>query len=172
MNALYVTVSVIPLILVLAGFNHAHGLTTFGKSNNQQSNAHQQTIATGKPCTNQANCTFIKGTTCLRSYCLCGDNSHPINGICSAIFKGPKHLCQKDDECVDGAICVEQETKPHVPAPNKNNSNNNNNNNNPVLVCQCTEGLTPTPGGQCSGGNTNIVVPGLLVLFITLLKFY
>jgi hypothetical protein len=30
MNALYVTVS-IPLLLVLAGFNHAHGLTTFGK---------------------------------------------------------------------------------------------------------------------------------------------
>lgn len=34
MNGLYVTVS-IPLLLVLAGFNHAHGLTTFGKSNNQ-----------------------------------------------------------------------------------------------------------------------------------------
>lgn len=34
MNALYVTVS-IPLLLVLAGFNHAHGLTTFGKTQNQ-----------------------------------------------------------------------------------------------------------------------------------------
>ncbi|KAH1023166.1 hypothetical protein HUJ04_012423 [Dendroctonus ponderosae] len=36
MNAFYVTLS-IPLLLVLAGFNHAHGLTTFGKStpNNQ-----------------------------------------------------------------------------------------------------------------------------------------
>ncbi|KAJ8918668.1 hypothetical protein NQ315_014987 [Exocentrus adspersus] len=42
MNAFYVTVS-IPILLVLAGFNHAHGLTTFGKSNGQGqgSSAHQ-----------------------------------------------------------------------------------------------------------------------------------
>lgn len=33
MNALYVTVS-IPFLLVLAEFNNAHGLTTFGKSQN------------------------------------------------------------------------------------------------------------------------------------------
>lgn len=37
MNAFYVTVS-IPLLLVLAGFNHAHGLTTFGKSNMNSNN--------------------------------------------------------------------------------------------------------------------------------------
>lgn len=43
MNSLYVTVS-IPLLLVLAGFNHAHGLTTFGKSNSQgQATNHQPT---------------------------------------------------------------------------------------------------------------------------------
>lgn len=42
MNSLYVIVS-IPLLLVLAGFNHAHGLTTFGKSNSQGQTNHQVT---------------------------------------------------------------------------------------------------------------------------------
>lgn len=37
MNALYVTVSV-PLLLILAGFNHAYGLTTLGKSRSTQQN--------------------------------------------------------------------------------------------------------------------------------------
>lgn len=42
MNSLYVIVS-IPLLLVLAGFNHAHGLTTFGKSNSQGQTNNQPT---------------------------------------------------------------------------------------------------------------------------------
>lgn len=45
MNALYVTVS-ISLLLVLAGFNHAHGLTTFGKTTNQGTQQPQKPIGT------------------------------------------------------------------------------------------------------------------------------
>nr|XP_023026902.1 uncharacterized protein LOC111514894 [Leptinotarsa decemlineata] len=169
MNALYVTVSIIPLVLLLAGFNHAHGLTTFGKSNPQNQKSNQQIFVSGKPCTNQANCTFIRGTTCLRSQCLCGDNSHPVNGMCRAVLKGPKHICQKDDDCVDNANCVEQEKKPITTV---SSTGNNSNNNNPVLVCQCTEGFSSTPGGQCSGGRINITIPDLVILLIALLKFY
>ncbi|XP_050519546.1 uncharacterized protein LOC126893423 isoform X1 [Diabrotica virgifera virgifera] len=165
MNAFYVTVSIIPLILVFAGFNHAHGLTTFGKSNNQGQPPVQPTVASGKPCTNQNNCTLIKGTTCLRNYCLCGDNSHPVNGICSAKFKGPNHLCQNDDECVDNAVCVEPKEK-------KSNNFPSTGNNSPILICQCTEGLFPSLGGQCSGAGMNMNLPGLLILVAALAKVY
>lgn len=39
MNATYLAVS-IPLLLVMVGLNHAHGLTTFGKSSGNQPTAH------------------------------------------------------------------------------------------------------------------------------------
>ncbi|XP_056645588.1 uncharacterized protein LOC130898006 [Diorhabda carinulata] len=162
MNALCVTVSIIPIILVFAGFNHAHGLTTFGKSNNQ--GPVQTTIVGGKPCTNQNNCTLIKGTTCLRQYCLCGDNSHPLNGICKAQIKGPNHICQNDNECVDNAVCVEPKDK-------KSNNFPPNGNNNPILICQCTEGLFPN-GGQCSGAAMNTMLPGLVIFVAALAKVY
>lgn len=45
-----------------------------------------------KPCMNQANCTLIKGTTCIRSLCLCGDNSNPVNGRCK-VQKNGKFFC-------------------------------------------------------------------------------
>lgn len=154
MNALYVTVS-IPLLLVLAGFNHAHGLTTFGKTN-QGTQQPQKPIGTdlsdtvfekwwsfarindswigitssafimsiwflffifwfsaffllvlffayffkslntvlksftvtGKPCTSQTNCQLIKGTTCLKDRCVCGNNEYPVNGNCTNVLKG------------------------------------------------------------------------------------
>ncbi|XP_018564970.1 uncharacterized protein LOC108906241 isoform X2 [Anoplophora glabripennis] len=162
MNGFYVIVS-IPILLVLAGFNHAHGLTTFGKSNGQgQGNTAQQSA--GRHCTTQANCTFIKGTTCLRNYCLCGDNTNPANGICSATRKGVGHMCTKDEECVDRAICQDPEEKPKE-------------NNPPSLTfktCQCLENLTPTPRGTCSGGTNLAVIPGLLltVLSLVLAKVY
>ncbi|GJQ67793.1 hypothetical protein Trydic_g21091 [Trypoxylus dichotomus] len=117
MNALYVTVSV-PLLLILAGFNHAHGLTTFGKTQNNQQT--QQAPVLAKPCTNHTGCQGINGTSCVsdqnkqgKLFCLCGNNKPPHNGICSGTKKGPNHLCAADDECVRGAEC-EQSRKENV----------------------------------------------------------
>ncbi|KAJ8918659.1 hypothetical protein NQ315_014978, partial [Exocentrus adspersus] len=94
----------------------------------------------GKHCTSQANCTYIKGTTCLRSFCLCGDNTHPSNGICSATHKRVGHICQKDDDCVEGAECQASDDKPkgnNGPAPTDK-------------TCQCLDNLPPTTRGTCS----------------------
>ncbi|KAJ8980693.1 hypothetical protein NQ317_010595, partial [Molorchus minor] len=72
MNAIQVIVS-IHILMLLAKFNHAHGLSTFGMKTVQQQGIH---------CLNQSACAVIKGTTCLRGFCYCGDNSHPANGVC------------------------------------------------------------------------------------------
>ncbi|KRT78749.1 hypothetical protein AMK59_6509 [Oryctes borbonicus] len=117
MNALYVTVSV-PLLLILAGFNHAHGLTTFGKT---QNNNHEnpKTTVQAKPCATHPNCQGVNGTSCVSyhnnqgKFCLCGNNEPPYNGICAVAKKGPNHLCTTDEECVRGAQC-EQSKKENV----------------------------------------------------------
>lgn len=47
-----------------------------------------------KDCVSQVDCQAMAGTSCVRDYpsqqsrCLCGDNSPPINGKCTAKFKG------------------------------------------------------------------------------------
>ncbi|XP_019878733.1 uncharacterized protein LOC109606641 [Aethina tumida] len=162
MNGLYVTVS-IPLLLVLAGFNHAHGLTTFGKSNNQGTQNTPNT-AHAKQCTNQTNCAFIKGTTCLRGYCLCGDNTNPVNGGCNAQYKGPRHICENHEDCVEGADCVPKDK-------NKQQSSNSistgSSSTTPAgdLICQCQEGLIEI-GSQCGGGGTFSTVPAMVLLVV------
>ncbi|KAK9887249.1 hypothetical protein WA026_021100 [Henosepilachna vigintioctopunctata] len=47
-----------------------------------------------RSCRTQANCTVIKGTTCLGGYCLCGDNTNPVNGACKTQIKDvtPQHV--------------------------------------------------------------------------------
>ncbi|XP_044766331.1 uncharacterized protein LOC123322435 [Coccinella septempunctata] len=155
MNALYVTVS-IPLLLVLAGFNHAHGLTTFGKSsNNNQQNAPIQP-SVQRPCKSQANCTVIKGTTCIEGKCLCGDNTNPVNGACKAQIKGPRHLCSTDTDCVDNADCLPQKDKQNKIDPNGDK------------VCTCQEGFAEM-GYQCSGSATLPTYPGMAFLGLLLL---
>lgn len=155
MNAFFVTVS-IPLLLVLAGFNHAHGLTTFGKSsnNNQQNAPIQPTVQ--RPCRSQANCTVIKGTTCLGGYCLCGDNTNPVNGACKAQIKGPRHLCTTDTDCVDNADCLPQKDKQNKTDPNGDK------------ICTCQEGFVEL-GFQCSGATTLSKFPGIMALLGVLL---
>ncbi|ENN76853.1 hypothetical protein D910_11934, partial [Dendroctonus ponderosae] len=61
MNAFYVTLS-IPLLLVLAGFNHAHGLTTFGKStpNNQPPSSPNHICTKHEDCVDNADCIPAK----------------------------------------------------------------------------------------------------------------
>ncbi|CAG9855099.1 unnamed protein product [Phyllotreta striolata] len=168
MNALYVTVSVIPIILVFAGLNHAHGLTTFGKNTNQGQNPIPQTNVKPINCTSQANCTLIKGTTCIKSFCLCGDNSHPANGKCNAKYKGPKHICTNDEECVENAVCAESTDKKTI---NNLLTNGNNNNNAPILICQCLDGLFAI-GSVCSGAAVNTALPGLMIFVAVLAKIY
>ncbi|XP_008193341.1 uncharacterized protein sosie isoform X1 [Tribolium castaneum] len=156
MNALYVTVS-IPLLLVLAGFNHAHGLTTFGKSNNQGTQQPQRPAATPKHCTTQANCSIIKGTTCIKDRCLCGNNENPINGKCTALKAGANHLCTSDGDCVDDAHCS-------TPPANKSKSMFGPND----KVCVCDEGHVETERGTCGGESNFFVLPGLIMIATSL----
>lgn len=156
----------IPLLLVLAGFNHAHGLTTFGKANNQGQNNHQQPAGLKKACTSQTNCTVIKGTTCLRGYCMCGDNTNPVNGACKALIKGPGHMCNTDNDCVDNADCLEPKEKGKL---NNGSNNNNNNNNQPVdKICTCQEGFIES-NNACSGSSQARIFSSLLAFGIFLL---
>ncbi|VEN57593.1 unnamed protein product [Callosobruchus maculatus] len=108
-----------------------------------------------KACTKQANCTFIKGTTCLRGFCLCGDNTHPVNGLCKAIKKSPNHLCQKDEECVDGATCtLPSDTSKSDNSGNGGTNNNNGNNNmgnDSNMICECMDGMRDAD--SCNGGS-------------------
>ncbi|KAK9890273.1 hypothetical protein WA026_010381 [Henosepilachna vigintioctopunctata] len=156
MNAIYVTVS-IPLLLVLAGFNNAHGLTTFGKSSNNQQNAQLQPLALPRSCRTQANCTVIKGTTCLGGYCLCGDNTNPVNGACKTQIRGPRHLCITDTDCVDNADCLPPKDKQNKPDPNGDK------------VCTCQEGFVES-GSQCSATTRLLAIPGMIL--ISLIQLY
>ncbi|XP_060515831.1 uncharacterized protein LOC132695542 [Cylas formicarius] len=159
MNAIYVTVSIIPLLLVLAGFNHAHGLTTFGKSNNNPQNNQPQTTATQKQCTIQANCTLIKDATCMKGYCRCGDDQFPINGHCMAKFQGPNHICTKDDDCVENADCIlvkELNLNSFVFTPD-------------MMICRCQEGYTEF-GATCGG--VTFRIGSLSAMFVTIAVFW
>ncbi|CAH1122846.1 unnamed protein product [Ceutorhynchus assimilis] len=158
MNAFYVTVS-IPLLLVLAGFNHAHGLTTFGKStpNNQPPN----NFAKAKQCTVQTNCSFIKSTTCLKGMCLCGDNHAPNNGECAVTLLGPNHICTKNDDCVDNADCIALREVKNVKEISHLYQTPD------ISICRCQEGYTET-GATCGGG-TNL---GTITILISALLVY
>lgn len=148
MNAFYVFVS-LPLLLLFAGFNHAHGLTTFGKTNN---NPPPKEPVPAKHCNSQLDCNTIKNTTCIDKKCLCGDNTNPMNGACSAPFKGPRHLCSKTDDCVDGAECLPK-----------------NDNKNSEKICQCLEGLEEI-GARCGGESNMTILPGLILAIMVLTK--
>ncbi|CAH0561789.1 unnamed protein product [Brassicogethes aeneus] len=152
MNGFYVTVS-IPLLLVLAGFNNAHGLTTFGKTNNQ---GNQAPTAQGRTCTSQNQCTTIKGTTCLRGFCLCGDNSNPINGKCNVQYKGPRHVCEKHEDCIDGADCLPKEKNKPLSSTTTSPAD---------MICQCQEGLIEN-GHECAGGGKFSILPALVLIII------
>ncbi|KAJ3639284.1 hypothetical protein Zmor_002649 [Zophobas morio] len=156
MNALYVTVS-IPLLLVLAGFNHAHGLTTFGKTNNQGTQQPQKPAAQARACTKQDDCAIIKGTTCIKNQCLCGNNEGPANGSkCIAQKQGPNHLCEKDADCVDDAHCLSPPTnKSKTLRPTDK-------------VCVCDEGVPETQQGTCGGESNFLVLPGLVMIITSL----
>ncbi|CAH2013444.1 unnamed protein product [Acanthoscelides obtectus] len=127
-----------------------------------------------KPCTNQVNCTFIKGTTCLRGFCLCGDNTHPVNGLCSAIRKAPNHRCEKDEECVDGATCTQPSDTSKSNGDSNNGGNNNNNRNknggeDEAMICECMDGMRDAD--SCNGGsamNLNLILMAALGLLATL----
>ncbi|XP_076260845.1 oogenesis-related protein sosie isoform X1 [Rhynchophorus ferrugineus] len=161
MNALYVTVS-IPLLLVLAGFNHAHGLTTFGKSTPQ--NQPNTPLVKAKQCTLQTNCSLIKNTTCLRGACLCGDNHPPNNGECTAQLQGPNHICTKNEDCVDNADCFAiKDLKLTKDLSHLNLTPD-------LSICRCQEGYTEV-GATC-GGDINLSTLPVLLLAIALFKVF
>ncbi|XP_065166385.1 uncharacterized protein sosie [Atheta coriaria] len=152
MNALYVTVS-IPLLLLLAGFNHAHGLTTFGKTQSNNNAPPPQPPA--KTCTNHTTCNGINGASCVqdprdhhKKSCLCGDNVPPQNGICKANYRGPNHRCTENIQCVEGAKCVPLGKNP---PPNGDKA------------CKCMEGLVESHN-MCNGGIPLSALSGLIVL--------
>ncbi|XP_066247540.1 uncharacterized protein sosie [Euwallacea similis] len=155
MKAFYVTVS-IPLLLVLAGFNHAHGLTTFGKSS--PNNTPRNDIVKAKQCTVQTDCTTIKNTTCLRGACLCGDNHPPINGECIAPLQGPNHICTKSEDCVNNADCVPlKEVKISKDIAHFHQTSE-------MSICRCQEGyieIGATCGGRTNGGTLSFLVVAL-----------
>ncbi|KAF2899857.1 hypothetical protein ILUMI_06327 [Ignelater luminosus] len=144
MNALYVTVC-IPFLLVLAGFNHAHGFTTFGKTpTNQQTPQPPTPHVSAKSCGDHTDCNYMPHTSCVaeprtpsRKSCLCGDNKPPANGVCHADRKGPSHRCTDSKECVDDAMCV-----PMSPGTGLQNQ----------TVCKCVEGFVPNDA-ECSGAD-------------------
>ncbi|VEN59597.1 unnamed protein product [Callosobruchus maculatus] len=154
---LCLTVSVPLLLLIFAvGLNHAHGLTTFGKTQNQDQNLPRHQGNT-KPCTDQSNCTYIKDTTCLKGFCYCGDNTHPVNGRCKVAEKGHSHICQKEEECVEGATCI---VRPKEFQTSSTSYLNN------YTVCWCEDGVA-FPNGRCAGDrffSSSIFVASMLLI--------
>ncbi|CAH1990443.1 unnamed protein product [Acanthoscelides obtectus] len=132
----------LPMLLTFACFNDAFGLTTFGISPNQNpKNQRNQPPGNTKPCTDQSNCTYIKDTTCLKGFCYCGDNTHPVNGRCKTTEKGQSHICQKEEECVEGALCI---VRPKEFQTSSTAYLNN------YTVCWCEDGVA-FPNGKCAG---------------------
>ncbi|KAL1492800.1 hypothetical protein ABEB36_010984 [Hypothenemus hampei] len=154
MNGFYVIVS-IPLLLVLAGFNHAHGLTTFGKS----SPSNPGNDINAKQCKYQTNCETIKNTTCLNGYCWCGDNRAPVNGACSAPYLGPNHICNSNENCVLDAVCVNvnelnsSKFEEYYPKGTIKT----------FSICVCSEGY-PEYGAACGAERPSTYLGGFLFL--------
>lgn len=160
MNAFYVIVS-IPILLVLAGFNHAHGLTTFGKSQTQ--NQSPTTMSSAKVCKDQSYCALNKNTTCLRGMCLCGDNHPPNNGECTSTL-GPNHICTKSEDCVDNADCIPiKDVAPSKDIQHLISMSN-------ISICKCQEGYAEI-GATCGGGTNLGTIPFLLVA-VTIYKIF
>ncbi|VEN59596.1 unnamed protein product [Callosobruchus maculatus] len=147
----------LPLLLTFACFNDAFGLTTFGISPNQNSKNAKHLPGNTKPCTDQSNCTYIKDTTCLKGFCYCGDNTHPVNGRCKVAEKGHSHICQKEEECVEGATCI---VRPKEFQTSSTSYLNN------YTVCWCEDGVA-FPNGRCAGDrffSSSIFVASMLLI--------
>lgn len=56
------------------------------------------------------------------------------------LLLGAGHICTKDEECVEGAICQDPEEKAKGNGPAAT-----------YKTCQCLENLSSTPRGTCSG---------------------
>lgn len=62
--------------------------------------------AQAKFCTTQANCSLIKGTTCIKEKCLCGNNDVPHNGKCDAQKQGePILIVGEIGQVLCGGVC-------------------------------------------------------------------
>lgn len=161
MNAFYVVVS-IPILLVLAGFNHAHGFTTFGKTPTNPLTQAPPRQVPAKSCGNHTECWSIPKTSCVaeprdhsRKSCLCGDNKPPANGQCFALHKAPFHLCDNDEDCVDGATCV---LMPGLPITKDGPKH-----------CKCIEGFIALDG-ECSGTGPVTASTSVGLLLIILIR--
>uniref|UniRef100_A0A1B0GMW8 EGF-like domain-containing protein n=1 Tax=Phlebotomus papatasi TaxID=29031 RepID=A0A1B0GMW8_PHLPP len=71
-------------------------LTTFGKPNPNQNipQPPTQPPVRAKECKSHSDCFVLQNTSCVKEYyddryrCLCGDYTAPVNGFCTAKFKG------------------------------------------------------------------------------------
>lgn len=97
----------------------------------------------GRDCNFEQDCSGIQNTSCVpdphdqKLRCLCGDYMAPVNGFCKSKYKGPRHACSTDEECVDGAEC----------AVNKASSGQRGG---APKVCKCLEGIADH-GHVCGG---------------------
>ncbi|KAK0159805.1 hypothetical protein PV327_010878 [Microctonus hyperodae] len=133
-------------------------LTTFGKTNPQNSNPPPPPTPVGKAreCKIESDCGAIQNTTCMadprdgKTRCLCGDYSAPINGLCTNKYKAVRAPCNDNEECGEGAQCIQ--------------------NNNTMMgkKCQCIEGYYEE-NYKCNGTTSLLTNPIVIVLSLALM---
>ncbi|XP_053669855.1 uncharacterized protein LOC128720218 [Anopheles nili] len=168
------------VLIVLFGVSSS-ALTTFGKSNTNQQAPPTPPPVVAKGCSNHADCSTIQNTSCVvdpidyQMRCLCGDFKAPVNGLCSAKYKGLRHLCAESAQCDYGMMCaIENVTKPTTTLVSKTfltSSMLNSNGNSTYRVCLCDEEAEFYENKQehhCSGTVT-IVTSGWLISLAVLL---
>uniref|UniRef100_A0A182JWL8 Uncharacterized protein n=1 Tax=Anopheles christyi TaxID=43041 RepID=A0A182JWL8_9DIPT len=170
------------VLIVLFGVSSS-ALTTFGKSNTNQQAAPTPPPVVAKSCTNHGDCSTIQNTSCVldpiddRMRCLCGDFKAPVNGLCSAKYKGLRHLCGDSAQCDYGMMCaIENSTKPTTTLVQSKtfltSSMLSSNGNNTYKVCLCDEEaefFENKHERHCSGGTVMIVTPGAVIPLMLLL---
>uniref|UniRef100_A0A182TQJ2 Uncharacterized protein n=1 Tax=Anopheles melas TaxID=34690 RepID=A0A182TQJ2_9DIPT len=136
-----------------------------------------------KSCTNHADCSTIQNTSCVldpiddRMRCLCGDFKAPVNGLCSAKYKGLRHLCGDSAQCDYGMMCaIENSTKPTTTLVTSKtfltSSMLSSNGNSTYKVCLCDEEaefFENKHERHCSGGTVVIVTTGAVIPLMLLL---
>ncbi|XP_049536973.1 uncharacterized protein LOC125951891 [Anopheles darlingi] len=171
------------VLIVLFGVSSS-ALTTFGKSNtgNQQAPPTPPPVV-AKSCSGHGDCGTIQNTSCVldpiddRMRCLCGDFKAPVNGLCTAKYKGLRHLCMESAQCDYGMMCaIENTTKTTTtlvmsktfPISNMLNGNGNSS----YKVCLCDEEadfFENKHERHCSGTVVTVISGALIPLVLLLL---
>ncbi|XP_055699605.1 uncharacterized protein LOC129799603 [Phlebotomus papatasi] len=161
------------VFIVLFGVSST-ALTTFGKPNPNQNipQPPTQPPVRAKECKTHSDCFVLQNTSCVKEYyddryrCLCGDYTAPVNGFCTAKFKGLRHMCSDVKECEEGMLCaVENSTKTtalgtKVPSSTADQQK--------LCLCDEDNGYSESPrNNNCSGAIT--IFAGIIVPLISLM---